>query len=119
MQFLPDSLAGTLDSALRTSCTMGSSGTCFHLEPQHKKHPGGKRTHITDRSLPLIGGRGWIPVSVTDTHPVALIATDKKWYFVRHEISAGDAAVTPRHQQHSAFHHSSYVGVTPSYRSPT
>lgn len=117
-RFLPDSLAGTLDSGLHTSCTLGSSSTCFHLQPQHKKHPGGKHTHthrrITDLSL-----LWWWGFPIADTHPVTLITTDKKWNFVRYEISAGNTTVTPSHQQHPAFHHSSHMRVTPSYRNPT
>lgn len=47
------------------------------------------------------------PLLLFNTHPVTLITTNKKWNFVGHQISAGNAAVTPSHQQHSPFHHSS------------
>lgn len=119
MQVLPDLLAGTLDSGLHTSCTLGSSGTCFHLEPQHKKHPGGKHTHTQNIiDLSLLSSEKYL-FSIVDTHPVTLITTDKKWNFVCYQISAGNATVTSSHQQHSAFHDSSDVRVTPSYRNPT
>lgn len=121
MEVLPDSLAGILDSGLHTSCTLGSSGTCFHLEPQHKKHPGGKQTH-TDTHTQLtchFSHQGNFLFPIVDTHPVTLIATDKQWNFVCYEISAGNATVTPGHQQHSAVHDSGDMRVTPSYGHPT
>lgn len=49
------------------------------------------------------------------THPVTLVATDKKGNFVSHKVSTRNATVTSSNQQHSSLHHCSNMWVTPPH----